>query len=145
MSHPNPHLDELTVPVYSPLHRRAWMITPRQFRVVCRINGQRRVTQRGLAEETGYSLHGLHRALHSLTSGGIVAQSTHRGRKGWTRLVQRSGAHLMKAHELNVPEQREGIGTKCERTTFGNILEVPPVVAARWLEGRVSPLPLSVS
>lgn len=106
------HLDSLTVPVYSPLHKRVWMITPRQFRVVCKINGTRSVTQRGLANETGYSLHGLHRAVESLVSGGIISKLSARGRNGWTRLAQRLGAHAMQAHERNVPEQgsRVGIG-----------------------------------
>jgi hypothetical protein len=99
------HLDHLTVPVYSPLHRRAWLITPRQFRLICKLNGARRFDQRSLARETGYSLHGLNRALHSLVTGGIIAVITRRGRKGWTLAQQRPGAHAMKASEANVPEQ----------------------------------------
>ena len=116
----NPHLDEMTVPVYSPFHKRPWMITPRQFRLVCKLNGQRTVTQRQLAAETGYSLHGVARALASLNAGGIVAKTTARGRKGWTRLVLRAGAHVMKPHEGNVPER----GTTSISTfvsTYGNI------------------------
>ena len=63
------------------------------------------MTQRELANESGYSLAGAHRAIESLVTGGIIAKLARRGRKGWTRLVLRAGAHVLKASELNVPER----------------------------------------
>lgn len=118
----NPHLDEMTVPVYSPLHRRRWMVTPRQFRLIVKLNGARTTNQRQLAVETGYSLSGVHRAIESLVTGGIVAKLSIRGRKGWTRLVLKAGAHVMKAHEANVPELGTPSSTGSETgIQYGNI------------------------
>jgi predicted transcriptional regulator len=78
------HLDTLTVPVFSPLHNRDWMITPREFRLMCRILAGRQFTLRELAAEIGYSRSGLQGALQSLISGGLVVVRTKLGCKGWT-------------------------------------------------------------
>ena len=139
----NPHLDEMTVPVYSPLHRRGWMVTPRQFRLICKLNGKRTTSQRQLAVETGYSIAGVHRAIESLVTGGIIGKLTRRGRKGWTRLVVRDGAHAMKAHESNVPEL--GTPSISEDNAFigyGNISSISEVVAR--LGARIVPTSLAI-
>lgn len=132
MSQYNPHLDEMTVPVWSPLHRRKWMITPRQYALITKIRGFRVGTQRDLAEESGYSIAGVHRAIESLVTGGIVGKLARRGRKGWTRLVLKAGVHLMKASEENVPERGTG-----SSTTTGVLSETATLLGN--ISSRVSP------
>lgn len=136
--------DQLTIPVYSPFHRRAWMISPAQFRLVCKINGSRTITQRRLVDETGYSLHGVNAAIRSLSAGGLVAVLTRRGRKGWTRLTQKAGVHIMKAHELNVPKR--GVPPKVlteSGISLGNIspATVGPPLLEHHERGPVPDLP----
>lgn len=91
------HLALLTVPVWSPLHRKVWYITPNQYRLMARIYSGRRFTLRSLASELGYSLAGLHDALQALVTGGLVTVQTRLGCKGWTFAKVRPGAVVTEA------------------------------------------------
>lgn len=86
------HHDLLTVPVYSPTHKREWMVTPRQYRLLVRLFAGRRFTQRELAIELGYTRGGLADALKSLVSGGLLILHSGRGCRGWTWAKVRAGA-----------------------------------------------------
>ena len=107
--------------VYSPLHRRAWNITEGQWRLLILLRHGRRTTQRELAELAGYrSVHGAHRAINSLVTGGLIRIRTVRGRLGYTFAKLRDGARMLSASPI-VPER----GTPVERRTesgslFGN-------------------------
>jgi hypothetical protein len=98
------HLDELTIAVLSPFHRRNWMITPRQYRLLVRVFRARRFTVRELAAELGYSRAGLADALRSLHRGGLIDLRTVRGRLGSTWARARAGIALRR----NV-RQRTGV------------------------------------
>jgi len=91
------HRALLTVPVFSPLHKRVWYITPHQYRLMCRLPDGRRFTLREFSTELGYSRSGLADALHSLVTGGLVAVQTRLGRKGFTFAKRRPGAVVTEA------------------------------------------------
>lgn len=89
------HLELLTLAVYSPLHRRRWLITPRQYRLIVEVFGGWHGDQRSLAARTGYSPSGLHRAIESLVTGGVLSKLAARGRNGHTRLRLRPGVRFL--------------------------------------------------
>lgn len=131
-------IDDLTIPVWSPLHRRAWHVSPRQYRLLVLLFSGRRFTVRELAAESGYSVHGVHRAIESLVSGGLLVKRTIRGCKGWTWARVRAGAHALRA---NVPErERRTTSAQPESVadTLGNILAGLP------LAPRPAPTPEAV-
>lgn len=101
------HLEAMDVRLRSDLHGRDWRLTGRQYAVAVRIAGVTdwmRVTQRGGARSSGYSLHGFHRLISSLRAGGFVAVRTLRGRNGGTWIRARRSL-LSALHRGNVPER----------------------------------------
>jgi len=87
-----PWLDLLTETAYSPTWRRNVRISRRQWRLLARSFSGRRTRQRRLAADLGYSLSGLHAALESLVTLGLLVKRTRLGRKGWTWVEGRAGA-----------------------------------------------------
>lgn len=117
------HRDLLTVPVWSPLHRKVWYITPHQYQLMCRILSGRRFTLRTLAAEIGYSVGGLHDALQALVTGGLVAVQTRLGCKGWTFAKGKPGVVALRAAAAirDVLTNVRSLGTSSSKTSSENV------------------------
>ena len=94
------HLAAMTVPVHSPFWQRkegrpVW-ITPREYALVAAVQGGWKGNQRALARALGYSIAGLNEAIRTLSGVGVLARSTLRGCKGWTRLRIQAGVHVLR-------------------------------------------------
>jgi hypothetical protein len=131
-THYSGHLDRLTIAVHSPFWARTHqgrdvMITPQQYRLVARVLPGWRGNQRELAGSLGYSIAGLNEAISTLTKLGILARLSHRGRRGWTRLVMVVGVHLANVRERSTDVLRTlSERLSMYRTFPGGASEAPP-------------------
>ena len=121
------------------MHRVFWV--PKRYVAVVAVAMQGTFTIRELAARTGYSVHGAHAALRSLTDMAIGRVSAVRGCRGRTRFVVSSDA------SANVPSTERPQGTQGNherRVAEGTFAGITPVAdgLAAWRALRADGGPL---